>query len=338
MADYYTILGVERTASTAEIEAAYRQLAIELDPAALPETVSMRVRELAEAEFLALQQAQRILTNPVTRTAYTHQLAEIKTSDLAPADMPDVELGSVPAASVLSPSAAPVNEALTPSAELNMQAEDLPGSDVPSNALNTVPSRGSSTPDRGSTDARPSRQDLWDLDEAPLTSMSPWLMRLGVAIVLTAGVLLSFQGLRPSRTNLARQQSESLQPEPLRSELSQPEPSQPDSQPESAVARTGEAPAPTGRAQLPTTGEITRFAAAAIAMRPLVSETDAALAAAAAAEQTAILLDFEIAAAAIVREHSLSLEEYHAIAQQVRETPALQLQVAQLAGRLINTD
>ncbi len=81
---------------------------------------------------------------------------------------------------------------------------------------------------------------------------------------------------------------------------------------------------------------MTRFAAAAIAMRPLVSETDAALATATAAEQPAILLDFEMAAAAIVSEHSLSLEEYHTIAQRVRETPALQLQVAQLAGRLLS--
>ncbi|NJK72488.1 MAG: DnaJ domain-containing protein [Synechococcaceae cyanobacterium SM2_3_60] len=292
MADYYTILGVGRTASTAEIEAAYRQLAQELDPAALPQTVSARVRELAEAEFQALQQAQRILANPVTRTAYTRHLDEV--AEALPAqDAVDRE----PLPAVIAQDL-PAKEALAIHTETTALAADRSNAEL------------------SFTDVHRSRQDLWDLDAAPLESVSPWLMRLGVAVILTAGILLSLQWLRPSHTEVAHQEPLPLDLEP---------------------AQMTEVPTQAPPAQLPTTGEITRFAAAAIAMRPLVSETDAALAAAAADAQAAILLDFEIAAAAIVSEHSLSLEDYHAIAQQVRETPALQLQVAQLANRLLST-
>lgn len=289
MADYYTILGVEPTASTAEIEAAYTQLARELDPKALPETVSVRLRGLAEAEFRMLQQAHRILTNPVTRTAYTRQLREA-------AEVVEVEAAKV---YVEKPEqiAKPFGLELTPALAVHsrvMQTESVPTA----------------------TDGHRSRRELWDLDEGPPESVSPWLVRLGVAIAITTGVILSLQWLWPSRTEVARQAPEERVAE---------------------MAQAPEVPPPVTRSALPTTGEITRFAAAAIAMRPLVSETDAALASAAAEEQAAILRDFETAAIAIVREHSLSLEEYHAIAQQVRETPALQLQVAQLASRLLNT-
>ena len=65
--DYYTLLGVEATASMESIQQAYRQRAKQLHPDMNPEQ-----REWATAQFQLLNEAYEVLSDPVQREDYNN--------------------------------------------------------------------------------------------------------------------------------------------------------------------------------------------------------------------------------------------------------------------------
>src|SRR5579875_4184419 len=63
-ADYYEVLGVERTASDQELKAAYRKLALQHHPDRNPNNPE------AEEKFKACSEAYQVLSDPEKRAAY----------------------------------------------------------------------------------------------------------------------------------------------------------------------------------------------------------------------------------------------------------------------------
>jgi curved DNA-binding protein CbpA len=71
----YKALGVNETATTAEIKAAYRQLAKEYHPDEIPEEFRNRpLGKLAEEAFRNIDQAYKTLSDPQRRCLYDEQL------------------------------------------------------------------------------------------------------------------------------------------------------------------------------------------------------------------------------------------------------------------------
>lgn len=66
--DYYATLGVERDASDADIKRSYKKLALKWHPDKNPEQ-----KEEAQREFIAIQQAYEVLSNPEKRRRYDNQ-------------------------------------------------------------------------------------------------------------------------------------------------------------------------------------------------------------------------------------------------------------------------
>jgi len=66
--DYYEVLGVERGASEADIKRAYKKLALKWHPDKNPDQ-----KELAQREFIAVQQAYEVLSDPDKKRRYDNQ-------------------------------------------------------------------------------------------------------------------------------------------------------------------------------------------------------------------------------------------------------------------------
>jgi curved DNA-binding protein CbpA len=80
--DYYTLLGVSREATEAQIRERFRTLARE----AHPDRVPTWRREKAEADFQEIAQAVNVLTNPERRKAYDFELSMSKSAAAAGED------------------------------------------------------------------------------------------------------------------------------------------------------------------------------------------------------------------------------------------------------------
>ena len=65
MSDYYTILGVEKSANTSEIKKAYRKLAIKWHPDKNPNN-----KEQATEKFKQIAEAYDVLSKPDKRELY----------------------------------------------------------------------------------------------------------------------------------------------------------------------------------------------------------------------------------------------------------------------------
>jgi curved DNA-binding protein CbpA len=72
---FYNTLGINETATPAEIKAAYRQLAKEYHPDEIPQEFRDRpLGKLAEEAFRAVDQAYKVLSDPQRRQSYDEQL------------------------------------------------------------------------------------------------------------------------------------------------------------------------------------------------------------------------------------------------------------------------
>lgn len=68
--DFYSILGVSKTASEAEIKQAYRKLSRELHPDKHPSTGSGQVKKDAEAKFKEVNEAYEVLSDATKKASY----------------------------------------------------------------------------------------------------------------------------------------------------------------------------------------------------------------------------------------------------------------------------
>lgn len=66
--DYYEVLGITRDAAEADIKRAYKKLALKWHPDKNPDQ-----KELAQREFIAVQQAYEVLSDPTKRRRYDNQ-------------------------------------------------------------------------------------------------------------------------------------------------------------------------------------------------------------------------------------------------------------------------
>merc|ERR1719171_2382428 len=66
--DYYGVLGVDRKATDAEIKRAHKKLALKWHPDKNPDQ-----KEKAQKEFIAVQQAYEVLSDPDKRKRYDNQ-------------------------------------------------------------------------------------------------------------------------------------------------------------------------------------------------------------------------------------------------------------------------
>jgi curved DNA-binding protein CbpA len=83
---FYKTLGVQETATPAEIKTAYRQLAKEYHPDEIPEQFRDRpLGKLAEEAFRAIDQAYKVLSDPQRRQAYDEQLRTARQPPKPPA-------------------------------------------------------------------------------------------------------------------------------------------------------------------------------------------------------------------------------------------------------------
>jgi curved DNA-binding protein CbpA len=83
---FYKTLGVDETATPAEIKTAYRQLAKEYHPDEIPEQFRDRpLGKLAEEAFRAIDQAYKVLSDPQRRQSYDEQLRTARQPPAPPA-------------------------------------------------------------------------------------------------------------------------------------------------------------------------------------------------------------------------------------------------------------
>lgn len=79
--DFYTLLGVERDATAAQIKAAWQRAAMHLHPDKLPASITGIVREAAERSFKWMSEAYRTLSDTEQRDAYDAMLDATVFSD-----------------------------------------------------------------------------------------------------------------------------------------------------------------------------------------------------------------------------------------------------------------
>ncbi len=75
--NYYEILAISRTASSAEIKAAWKKLAKLYHPDLVGD-VEPSMRQFSEAKFKQINEAYRVLSNPATRNAYDQRWVKVE--------------------------------------------------------------------------------------------------------------------------------------------------------------------------------------------------------------------------------------------------------------------
>lgn len=75
---YYTVLGVSRNATAAEIKTAYRALIQQVHPDALPTNISPYWNKQAEETIRLVNEAYSVLSAPDKRRLYDEQLDSLQ--------------------------------------------------------------------------------------------------------------------------------------------------------------------------------------------------------------------------------------------------------------------
>lgn len=273
-ANYYRQLGIARNATESEIRGAYRRLARELHPDALPPDTPARVRDMAEVEFARLQEAYDVLSDPVSRTTYDdvqNNWATLNAIDRRPVDRSRrswvVPLASGVIGAAIAITGVALANGIAANRTIEFKASDSSDTAEPANS-----------------------------SEANV-----------------AGTQLSNS---PAADNAASQR---------------------DAAASSPAASTAQPLAEgfASEAESFSRGELTRFAATAIAIKPLLERVETRLQAAQTTEERQdIEREFDLEATQIIESNGLSAETYQAIARVAQSDDSVRKAVTAAAERL----